>query len=309
MKIFVFLFCVFYFVSCSYPEILSNPGTAGANFLKINLSARAEGLAQNFCGLSDDPSAIYFNPAGIAQIREKKLQMNHITWYEDVYADNVVFVIPVLSIATIGFDYRTLLGEDYVRTLENDIVIQKDKIILSDTAFSVSFAMKFSVGEFKEDNLYFGATGKYIDEKLFNNENYSYACDFGILYDYKKMNSMYGISLQNIGPNIGEYILPWTLRIGTSYKSNDYLISWEISQGIDTRTRAGFGVELKTSDIVVLRIGGFYQSDQLSYTLGLGINTGYFEFDYAYAKHPDGNLSELGFVSNKVSLTLKFNKF
>jgi len=39
-------------------------GTTGSTFLKLGAGARAIGMGSAFTGLSDDATAIYWNPAG-----------------------------------------------------------------------------------------------------------------------------------------------------------------------------------------------------------------------------------------------------
>ena len=41
-------------------------GTSAGNFLKIGVGARAVGMGEAFVAVANDPSTIYWNPAGVA---------------------------------------------------------------------------------------------------------------------------------------------------------------------------------------------------------------------------------------------------
>ena len=48
-------------------------GEAGAQFLKIGAGARACAMGEAFTGIADDPSAIYWNPAGLTQMNSAQI--------------------------------------------------------------------------------------------------------------------------------------------------------------------------------------------------------------------------------------------
>ena len=50
----------------------------GSAFFISELGARAQGMGGAFTAVADDPSAIYFNPAGIAFIKGTQLQMDSL---------------------------------------------------------------------------------------------------------------------------------------------------------------------------------------------------------------------------------------
>ena len=57
-------------------------GTPG-EFLNWGAGARAMGLGKAFTGLADDPSAIYYNPAGLALQNPLQITLQHvILFYE-----------------------------------------------------------------------------------------------------------------------------------------------------------------------------------------------------------------------------------
>ncbi|MEW6609072.1 MAG: hypothetical protein AB1414_16785 [bacterium] len=61
----------------SVQKVEAKAGKTSYSFLKIGIGARALGLGSAFVGLADDPTAIYWNPAGLSQIKQRKLLFSH----------------------------------------------------------------------------------------------------------------------------------------------------------------------------------------------------------------------------------------
>ena len=53
-------------------------GTTAGQFLRVGLGARAVGLGGAFSALADDVTAIYWNPAGLAQIENREVSLRTI---------------------------------------------------------------------------------------------------------------------------------------------------------------------------------------------------------------------------------------
>jgi long-subunit fatty acid transport protein len=303
---------LFFSPSIIHSQIFRSPGTAGASFLKINLPARCEALGQSFCGLADDVSAIYYNPAGLAQIEKSELQFSNLNWYEGMNASGISFAKRKDS-HTFGLDCRILLGEDYERQLVGEEIVVGGKINLCDIVLSASYAMNFVKkktgsaftlgGLEKEKRFALGFTVKYINEQLYTRQNSSFATDIGILYSTEDSKDFYGAALQNIGTNIGEDILPVTLRVGGSYKHETQVVSWELTQGIDSNTRISTGAEFKLANPLYFRIGGFYQGE-FGYTAGLGFCIESIQIDYAYVPQKITGFNQ----THNISFILRFQK-
>ena len=59
-------------------------GTTTANFLKIGAGARAIGMGEAFTGVSDDVTAVYWNPAGLGQLELTELSVMDNQWIEKI---------------------------------------------------------------------------------------------------------------------------------------------------------------------------------------------------------------------------------
>src|SRR6185369_10023297 len=59
-------------------------GTSSGTFLKIGVGARATGLGESFVAVANDPSAIYWNPAGLASVLRQEVLFSHASWPGEV---------------------------------------------------------------------------------------------------------------------------------------------------------------------------------------------------------------------------------
>lgn len=62
----------------------SKVGTTAYGFLKIDPSARSTGMGGAFVGLSDDESALYFNPAGLIQVETNRFFTTYNNYITDI---------------------------------------------------------------------------------------------------------------------------------------------------------------------------------------------------------------------------------
>ncbi|MEK7263749.1 MAG: UPF0164 family protein, partial [Bacteroidota bacterium] len=62
----------------------NNVGTSAANFLKIGVGSRGAALDGAVVASVDDPSALFWNPAGIAHFQNNELMFAHNDWIADL---------------------------------------------------------------------------------------------------------------------------------------------------------------------------------------------------------------------------------
>src|SRR6267378_7062923 len=69
-------------------------GTSSATFLRIGVGARAVGMGETFVAVANDPSAIYWNPAGLGSLLRRELAISHVQWPADVHYDHLTLLLP-----------------------------------------------------------------------------------------------------------------------------------------------------------------------------------------------------------------------
>ena len=69
-------------------------GTSSATFLRIGVGARAVGMGEAFVAVANDPSAVYWNPAGLASLQRREVAVSHTQWPASVNYDHITWVMP-----------------------------------------------------------------------------------------------------------------------------------------------------------------------------------------------------------------------
>ena len=285
-------------------------GEAGAISLTIPPGARANGMGGAYVALSDDATAAWWNPGGMAFITQRHAGLMHSQLVpdldSDVYYEYLGFTAPysdlgVWSFAVVYLTYGTSEGRDPQNLPTGTFKSWEGAALLS-------FAMPLS------DNLGVGITGKFFRADFapaaltvdkVEGSGSTVALDAGALWRLPNRNLTFGASLTNLGPDIA-YInqnqadpLPFTLRVGTAYQAIknevgsllltfdlEQSLVWLISSSVSSRRSEIYhvGTEYRYIDLLAGRLG--YVSDKdgdfKDFTYGLGFTYSQrVSFDYA----------------------------
>ena len=295
-------------------NIFEKVGTFDGQFLKIPVGARAEGMGGAFVGVADDPSAVFWNAAGIARIDADKsqLQFNHANWPADLRFDQVAYVFHVKRLpGTWAVHARSLSMNPMIETTS----YQPDPnqgtgetfdagMMTAGVTYARSFTDKFSAG----------VTGSLVHEGLADLSQQTFTFDIGTLYDVGALGMKIGMAISSIGSQIKfidrEARIPSIFRVGTSatvmQSANQKLLaSFEFSHPPDNSERLNVGGEYSFRKYVFLR-GGYninYDSERLAAGMGLRFPVsvvGMSDLDYAYT-----DMGDLGSV-HRFSLKFSF---
>lgn len=298
-------------------EIFRKVGTAGAQFLKIGVGARAVGMGEAFVAVADDGTAIWWNPAGVARITlegTSRLTLNHSTWPADISHEFFGY----------AFSYRGLPGSYAF----SSTVLQMDPIAVRTEYSPEGTGENFDAGSFNLsatwaknliDPFSFGINAKYIHLGLADENADGLTVDIGTLYYTGFKTIRIGMAIQSLGPSMKfidqSFPMPTMFRVGAAAdliqsKDHNFLAAFEFDHPSDNAERASVGGEytLKTfQPNVTLQVrGGYrYNRDEEALAGGFGVEfptgTGsHMRVDYAY--------SEMKFLSgtHKVSAELRF---
>jgi len=213
---------------------------AAVLFLLISPGARAAGMGEAFVALSDDASAVFWNPAGLAFQQGREITLMHSNWLPQLVSDmSYEFVaykqnVPNLG-GTIGGSITFLNMGEQTHTGEQ-LDDSGNPIVLGtfqswDMAVTLSYATKLS------KNFGFGINARYIYSHLSpvgagaeqgEGVASSFAIDLGVLYKLPFLPGFaVGADLSNMGPKI-TYVdaaqadpLPTNLKVGIAYKVLD----------------------------------------------------------------------------------------
>ncbi|MCF7918930.1 MAG: hypothetical protein K9N06_03330 [Candidatus Cloacimonetes bacterium] len=209
-------------------------GKYTGDFMYIGAGVRSLGMGGAVVSTADDPSAIFWNPAGISQIRNTEIEVMHAFLYENLaYYDNASICQPLPNEVTIGLNWTRLtipdipvFMEDYL--IEHPNVAERSSRLdwnlpgVPDSSFtSYDDLFQFCFSKHIRKNidfgwaffdipvdLYFGGNIKYIKREILNNLGNGTGFDLAFLMETKFSELVdvewlgdvnFGINLQNIG--------------------------------------------------------------------------------------------------------------
>ncbi len=269
-------------------------GEPGA-FLSWGAGARSLGMGRAFVAISDDASATYWNPAGLAQLDKKEVTALHALLWEGTLYDFISYAHPLPHLGTLGVNITRLgLGGFKETTWEEPYGTGKT-FSDSQSAYGVSFGKQLL------ENLALGAQMRYLSHTLGDHTSGHFTVDTGLMF--RSVSNFLedlkiGLNLQNIlSFNTGDTSekLPMRLRLGAAYK---IMKNWTLASDIQVSeyaTRWHLGTEFWAFDYIAFRLG----AESEEFNLGFGIRWRDYGFDYAGALH------ELG-TSHRFSASLRF---
>ena len=185
--------------SLSYGQItgsVSNVATTAASFLDIGIGARSLSMGGAFVAIADDPTALYWNPAGIVSIESPMAHFYHSPWIADVQFNHSAVVVPLDRSSSFGFFITSVtMDEMQVRTVKSPQGTG-EYFSVSNVALAGSYARRLT------DRFSFGVNMKFIQEKIWHMNAGGLAVDLGSLFITKNSGLRIGMSVSNFGGKI-----------------------------------------------------------------------------------------------------------
>ena len=292
--------------------IIVPAGEAGAadkyagEFLTHGVGARALGMGGAYVAVADGVTAGYWNPAGVADVRERAVQFMHSETFGDVVNyDTGAYVHPLDSDAGLALTVVRLAVDDIPFTdFEEDedrIYYDPARITLesdSESALFGTYAKRVS------PELRLGASLKLIRKSVGEFSCYGLGFDIGAKYDLWTGLTL-GANIQDVTTTYlawdtkeKERIWP-TAKLGVAWTHSVPSLGGRITAAADADLRfekrwmadeyhmgdvtadTHYGLEFLYQDTVAVRAG--LAMGEL--TAGAGIGLGGFAIDYAYGKH------------------------
>ncbi|MBI1722435.1 MAG: PorV/PorQ family protein [Gemmatimonadetes bacterium] len=149
-------------------------GTTAAEFLLMAPTARGAALGASFAALTTDVSAMYYNPAGLAQLARPGLVGSSMSYIADTRLSWVGFAIPFGGSRALGFQITTFgFSDQPVYTVDDPEGTTGEVYSVSETALGFTYAQQFS------DRFAAGINAKYINDALGKTTGRAFALDFG----------------------------------------------------------------------------------------------------------------------------------
>ena len=182
------------------------------SFLRLPVSAHVAALGGDNITINDnDPTLIFHNPALIAGVTDKSLNLNYMTYMEGCKTASASFVKSYKERATWGVSAQYMdYGKMKQTTAEN---IEQGEFSAKDIALAGTFT--YLLG----NKVSGGITARFISSTIGNYSSAAVAIDLGINY----LNEETGLSLSAVAKNLGGQVkayedeferIPLDLQIG-----------------------------------------------------------------------------------------------
>ena len=179
-------------INCCIFAQFDNTGTSAANFLKIGVGSRGMALGGAFTANVQDPSALHWNPAGIAHAKDIQVLLSQYNWIADMKHSYFGLVIPVGSLGNLGISLNNLDMGEMKKTTEFE---QDSKVVFraSDIALGLGFGKQIS------DRFSVGLHGKIIRETISFSNATAFGIDVGSQYETDFSGLTIGMAITNFG--------------------------------------------------------------------------------------------------------------
>ena len=278
-------------IALGYPSWAGSEqaGTSGASFLKLDQSVRAASLGGSFVALADDPSAIFYNPAGLLFSKYKQMSFTQTNWLIGSSYSTVCFTNPVNQDNSFGVGLSRI---DYGSIQETTATSRTG----TGRFFSPGSLLAVFSWARNTPRAFIGANIKYLQQNIDSYQETGIGLDLGLLSATRIDNLTLGVSLLNLGYS-GDRALPQTLLIGLDYKNNHGAdILGDISLQRDADPSLHLGVEYHPAPVLTVRAG----IGNGKFGLGFGVTFPKFILDYAYVPY-----AELG-NTHRAGITVRF---
>ncbi len=177
-------------IKSSYGQ--SKAGTSAAPFLSIGVGARAIGMGEAYVGISNDALALYWNPGGLVFTEGVSFTTTHTEWFAGISHDFVGIAVPIGN-GTIGASATFLMSDE----IEITTLLEPEGTGVYYDATDVSIGITYAHNLLNRFSV--GITGKYIEQKLYNESASSMAIDIGTILVTGFNGLRIGMCLSNLG--------------------------------------------------------------------------------------------------------------
>lgn len=198
-------------------EVFDDAGVA-APFLKIGQGARAAAMGEAFTAVADDSTAVFWNPAGLAQVQSIQAQFTLNRWISDFRQSYLGAVVPIAGAWGLGWSFIDLGKFDEIDGGGN---ATGNSFTVNDQCLMIGYARGF-----QNDAILVGVAGKTVKEDLGGGvTGQTTAFDFGMiglpLWDDPRV-ALAGV-IENIGGELSGFELPLAVRLGASLRRTGLL--------------------------------------------------------------------------------------
>jgi tetratricopeptide (TPR) repeat protein len=283
-------------------------GSGGTrSVFSVGAGSRAIAMGGAFSAIGDDPSALYYNPAGLRLNRYAAVLVNHaqlFSGFSDAGYDVLALVYPTISAGSIGLAIMSvgtgdIRGFDEFSRETGDLTYRESQAVLG-YAFDLPWHY---IGDVTA-----GSSIKVLTQRVGDFSDSGTGLDFGLVYRSKYIRRLViGCSLQDVVGAETKLVsvtdkVDRTIMVGAGYTvpfKNGSALSLAVQMNAPQRDKKEFrfGAEYMLKQLLSVRVG--FDSDKITAGLGVAwrgfsVDYGYFSRDDAGSSHPISLSARLG---------------
>lgn len=331
IKIFVYVLIVVCLTHYNISAQNQKLAQTGFQFLSIVSDARAAAMADAMTSLETGSSALFFNPAGMADMTGFfEVAGSTNKWIADITHTTLSLAVNPFDgdYGVIGFSAQMVDYGEFYGTVVNqgsakgydDIGIFKLNALALGIGYARQLSDRFSIGgqvkwirqDLGESTIAVISEGD-TSKVTASNELSPLVFDFGTQFRTGFKSLVFGMSVRNFSKEV-EYAdegiqAPLVFTLGISMNVMDIMGSLPFNQALylsldashyrDHPEQIKVGLDYRIMDMVSLRGGYASNNDENAFTFGVGVSKFGFSFDYAY--------TPFGVFDNVQRLTARFS--
>ena len=302
---------------------MSRVATAGAQFLKFGVGARALALGSAYIAFENDPFGVYWNPASVASIQGTAFGISRSNYYGAIN-HNYLGAVMGMGEGALGLNV-TYMGTDKIEvTTLSSPDGTGTYFDVGNMAFGLTYARNVT------NMLKMGVTAKWVRERIYRETANAVALDFGSVINTGLAGVRLAMSLTNMGqamqlrgpdlrvshdrfPNnpaeakvkadlfTDKWPLPMVYAIGLrtdiiggdgeniASQTQRLTFAFAANDAWDAVLRGNYGLEYEWRNLLSLRLGFLQKYDTARFTIGGGLKyqlgRTLIQVDYAYVNY------------------------
>lgn len=285
-------------------------GSTAADFLNLPVGARAAAMGGAYSAISEEASAVYWNPAGLVQIPKLSAVFMRAQYLEEISYQYAAYAHRLSYDSVVA---GSVLLTDIGSITETDISGNKlGSFTPRDSVYTLSYSKAILEFSDKDIDVSIGVSAKYIKSSIVSSAR-SYAADVGIMtYNFADIPYRLAVTATNMGGGMTfdkeSNPLPLTFKMGAAVNPfRNMLVGADVVMPKQNRPNLLLGAELATTpnELTRLCVRGGLNAQKMrdgvgGLSLGLGATLHFFSLDYAFVP-----MGELG-TTHRLSLTFDF---
>lgn len=287
--------------SSAFAENTPRLGSAGAQELRLPVSARMMAMAGASVVDAAGTDGLYWNPAGMVKTTKTEVAFSHLSYIADINLSYLGIVTNFEGIGSVGLSGKVLYAGSIPVTTEAQPEGTGEMFEPSFSVLGVHWARQFT------DRITFGISGHYITESIDRARASGASFDLGFDYNPEWEGVRFAVVMKNYGPDMrfgGEgfdrdvrvpgqdpnspnktirqrsasFELPSFIQIGVAWdavnqQNSDLGLYGSFQSNTFNNDEGRLGAEYAYDQTVFLR-GGYVFSDQDEYLYGMSFGGG-----------------------------------